>query len=208
MVGVPLLLNPLAVYNILIFLMPGVALTAPLLTLTLISGAAWSVTLSDFLLAAGILLLLLEIVKAARPGSRFVMDHLLSFVIFAAACAEFLLLPPFGTSTYFLLGLLTLVDFLGGLALRVRRGRLVARAPEVRSGARPVAQPPEQPSEAVVSSAPAPVEAASPVPSAASIAESVLMAPSKPISPGPQNGTGEGTAHDEAQPTSDGRLHS
>ena len=206
MVGFPLLLIPLAVYNILIFLMPGVALTAPLLTLTLISGAAWAVTLSDFLLAAGILLLLLEIVKAARPGSRFLMDHLLSFVILAAACAEFLLLPPFGTSTYFLLGLLTLVDFLAGLALRVGRGRVVATASDVRTSPRPVA---EQPSEPVVSSAPTPTEANSPVPTAASIAESVLMAPSKPISSGhPQTGTIEGSLPDEAQPTSDGRLHS
>ena len=60
MVGFPLLLIPLAIYNIIVFLMPGVSLAEPLLTLTLMSGAEWPVTLSDILLALGILLLLLR----------------------------------------------------------------------------------------------------------------------------------------------------
>ena len=121
MVGFPLLLIPLAIYNIIAFLMPGVTLAEPLLTLTLISGAQWPVTLSDILLALGILLLLLEVVKGARPGAKYLTDHLLSLIVFGAAGAEFLLWPKFGTSTYFLLSLLSLVDFLSGIALRTRR---------------------------------------------------------------------------------------
>ena len=35
--------------------------------------------------------------------------------------------PKFGTSTYFLLTLLALVDFLSGIALRARRGVQVRR---------------------------------------------------------------------------------
>ena len=44
--------------------------------------------------------------------------------MFGAAAAEFVLWPKFGTSTYFLLTALALVDFLSGLALRTasRRG--------------------------------------------------------------------------------------
>ena len=48
--------------------------------------------------------------------------------MFGAAAAEFVLWPKFGTSTYFLLTALSLVDFLSGLALRTRR-RAVAAAP-------------------------------------------------------------------------------
>ena len=66
MVGFPLLLIPLAVYNIIVFLMPGVSLTEPVLRLTLVSGAEWPITLGDMLLALGVLLLLLEIIKGAR----------------------------------------------------------------------------------------------------------------------------------------------
>jgi hypothetical protein len=122
MVGFPLLLIPLAIYNIIVFLMPGVSLAEPLVTVPLMSGAPWPVTLSDALLALGIVMLLLEVMKGARPGAKYLTDHLLSLIVFGAAVAEFLLWPRFASSTYFLLGLLALVDFLSGVALRVQRG--------------------------------------------------------------------------------------
>jgi hypothetical protein len=134
MVGFPLLLIPLAIYNIIVFLMPGVSLTDALVTVPLISTAEWPVSLSDILLTLGIFLLLLEIIKGARPGAKYLTDHLLSLIIFAAAAAEFLLWPKFGTSTYFLLILLTLVDFLTGVALRTRHRRQLAPAAEVPVG--------------------------------------------------------------------------
>jgi hypothetical protein len=121
MVGFPLLLIPLAIYNIVVFLMPSVSFAEPLFKLPLMSGAEWPVNLSDLLLAIGIFLLLLEVIKGARPGAKFLTDHLLSLIVFAAAAAEFVLWPRFGTSTYFLLSMLALVDFLSGIALRTRR---------------------------------------------------------------------------------------
>jgi len=117
MVGFPLLLIPLAIYNIIVFLMPDVSFTDPLVKLTLMSGAEWTVTLSDVLLTLAILLLLAEVIKGARPGAKYLTDHLLSLIVFGAAAAEFVLWPKFGTSTYFLLTALALVDFLSGLAL-------------------------------------------------------------------------------------------
>jgi hypothetical protein len=140
-IGFPLLLIPLAIYNIIVFLMPGVSLTEPLVRLTLMSGAEWPLTLSDMLLALGVLLLLLEVVKGARPGAKYLTDHLLSLIVFGAAVAEFLLWPRFGTSTYFLLTMLALVDFLSGIALRARRGMQVASGPAIpgRSARHPAA---------------------------------------------------------------------
>ena len=142
MVGFPLLLIPLAIYNIIVFLMPGVSFTDPLVKLTLMSGAELPVTLSDVLLTLGILLLLAEVIKGARPGAKYLTDHLLSLVVFGAAAAEFVLWPKFGTSTYFLLTALALVDFLSGLALRTRRRAVaVAAAP----APTPKAAEPEKP---------------------------------------------------------------
>src|SRR5947207_5693363 len=126
MIGFPLLLIPLAIYNIIAFLMPDVRFGEPLFKLALMSGTEWPVTLSDVLLAVGILLLLLEVIKGARPGAKYFTDHLLSLIVFGAAAAEFVLWPKFGTSTYFLLTALALVDFLSGLALRRRSGAAVA----------------------------------------------------------------------------------
>lgn len=177
MVSFPLLLIPLAVYNIIVFLMPSVSFTDPLFRLTLVSGAVWAVNLSDMLLAVAALLLLLEVIKGARPGARYVMDHLLSLVVFCAAAAEFLLWPKFASSTYFLLVLLSSVDFFSGLALRVRRPLPVAAtAGTVRyvdaTTAEPGLERPASPGAAPASVA-APSSAA-PVASAASMAESVL----------------------------------
>ncbi|THD68343.1 MAG: hypothetical protein E7813_10860 [Bradyrhizobium sp.] len=136
MVGFPLLLIPLAIYNIIAFLMRDVSFAAPLITLPLTSGTAWPVTLSDILLALGILLLLCEVIKGARPGAKYLTDHLLSLLVLCGAGAEFALLPQFGTSTYFLLTTLALADFLSGIALRVRRGMPVAPAATVSSRGR------------------------------------------------------------------------
>src|ERR1700738_4878538 len=150
MIGFPLLLIPLAIYNIIAFLMPGVSLTDPLVKLTLMSGTEWPVTLSDVLLALGIFLLLLEIIKGARPGAKYLTDHLLSLIVFGAAAAEFVLWPKFGTSTYFLLSLLALVYFLSGIALRTRRAAVPpSPATVTRKSARkadpPVAEPQFEP---------------------------------------------------------------
>ena len=155
MVGFPLLLIPLAIYNIIVFLMPGVTLAEPVLTLTLMSGAGWPVTLSDILLALGILLLLLEVIKGARPGAKYLTDHLLSLIVFGAAAAEFLLWPKFGTSTYFLLSMLALADFLSGIALRTRRGAVTAAAARPATRTRASAAPEPQPDPAPVASKPA-----------------------------------------------------
>jgi hypothetical protein len=138
MIGFPLLLIPLTIYNIIVFLMPGVSFADPLLKLTLMSGVEWPLTLGDILLALGILLLLFEVIKGARPGAKYLTDHLLSLILFGGAVAEFLLWPRFGTSIYFLLTMLAMADFLSGIALRARRGVPVTSGVAVsRRGAKP-----------------------------------------------------------------------
>jgi hypothetical protein len=177
MIGFPLLLIPLAICNIIVFLMRDVPLTATLVTLPLVSGVAWPVTLSDVLIALGILLLMFEIIKGARPGSKYFMDHLLSLVVFAGAAAEFVMLPQFGTSTYFLLTMLALVDFLSGIALRARRSARLAPADAPAS--RGKRQRDIEAEEPRFDPEPAPV------PPAATVAESVLLDRPEPTMPHP-----------------------
>ena len=167
MVGFPLLLIPLAIYNIIAFLMRDVSFAAALFTVPLPSGTAWPVTLSDVLLTLGILLLLCEVIKGARPGAKYLTDHLLSLLVLCGAGAEFALLPQFGTSTFFLLTTLSLVDFLSGIALRARRGTASSAAAARRDSA--PAPKPEPQFDPSVASTP------TPVPPAASVAESVLL---------------------------------
>ena len=206
MVGFPLLLIPLAIYNIIVFLMPTVSFTDPLVKLMLMSGAEWTVTLSDVLLTLTIFLLLAEVIKGARPGAKYLTDHLLSLIVFGAAAAEFLLWPKFATSTYFLMTALSLVDFLSGLALRTRRRAAPARAAPAPP---PEPAPPPKAAEKVEARAaepepaPAPVPAAPAaptVPAAASVAESVLAAPSEPKPSEPKPSEPKAMEHPEPKP--------
>jgi len=180
MIGFPLLLISLAIYNIIVFLMPGVSFADPVVKLTLMSGAEWPLTLGDMLLALAILLLLSEVIKGARPGAKYLTDHLLSLIVFGGAAAEFVLWPKFGTSTYFLLTMLALVDFLSGVALRARRGTLVTSGPAVVStkGAR-ASSPAATETRFVPEPAPS-------VPAAAAVAESVLLDHPQPKIPRPE----------------------
>jgi hypothetical protein len=180
MVGFPLLLIPLAVYNIIAFLMPTVSFTDVLFKIPMMSGEVWPVTLADLLLALGVVLLLLEVVKSARPGSKFLMDHLLSLIVFGAAAAEFVMWPKFGNSTFFLLVLLAMADFFAGIAQRTRR-RVTYVAETTVPAPRRAKRKAEAPAEDVESErkfepvvAPQPAPAA-PASSAQSVAESVLM---------------------------------
>jgi hypothetical protein len=205
MVGFPLLLIPLAIYNIVAFLMPGLSMADPLFKLPLMSGAELPVTLSDILLALGVLMLLLEVVKGARPGAKYLTDHLLSLIVFGAATAEFLLWPKFGTSTFALLTLLSLADFLSGVALRTRRGTVraaVATAPPPQVAERQAEEAPRAEPKLETPPPETPAAPAPSAPSAASVAESVLAerpepkpaqpAASEPaaVSPGMQPATG------------------
>ncbi|MCK1738520.1 hypothetical protein IVA79_32295 [Bradyrhizobium sp. 138] len=207
MVGFPLLLIPLAVYNIIAFLMPTVSFTDVLFRVPMVSGEAWPVTLADLLLALGVVLLLLEVVKGARPGSKFLMDHLLSLIVFGAAAAEFVMWPKFGNSTFFLLTLLAMADFFAGIAQRTRRrvtyvAETTVAAPRKSKRQADAAEDvaAERKFEPVIAPQPVPVEP--PAPSAQSVAESVLMdhpapkpvqSPPSPEIPSPQLQPGNGT---------------
>src|SRR5687767_2030551 len=163
MVGFPLLLIPLAIYNIIVFLMPDLSFTDPLVKVTLMSGAEWTVTLSDVLLTLAILLLLAEVIKGARPGAKYLTDHLLALIVFGAAATEFVMWPKFGTSTYFLMTALSLVDFLSGLALRTRRRAVaVTAAPAPPAKAAEPERAKEPATEPQPAPAPAPAPAAPP----------------------------------------------
>jgi len=180
MVGFPLLLIPIALYNAIAFLMPTVKFSDVLFSLKLVSGEPWPVTLSDVLLTLGVLLLLLEVLKGARPGAKYLMDHLLSLIVFGVAAAEFVMWSKFASSTYFLLTILAFTDFVTGMALRSqhRAAALAAGMPvPARQSARTPAVEQEEAApadEPDFDPAPAP-RPASAVPAAASIAESVLM---------------------------------
>ena len=159
MIGFPLLLIPLAIVNIAVFLM-GLGLDRlqePVVSVGLPSLQSWTITYSDLLLSLSLLLLLVEVVKSARPGSKYFTDHFLSVLVFAAAAAEFLLLPQFASSAFFLLTLMAFVDVVAGISIRMVRPKIAAvRAPAPEPVVHTPPAPPPPPAPAAPEVRPAP----------------------------------------------------
>jgi hypothetical protein len=123
LVGIPLLIVPFAIYNMIAFLTP-IDWTARIATIQMMSGASWHITPEEALIAFALLLLFVEIFKASRSSSsRGIIDHMLSMFLFVVMLVEFLLIPQAATSTYFLMMTISLVDVLAGFVITARAAR-------------------------------------------------------------------------------------
>lgn len=120
LIGFPLLLVPFAIYNIIAFLMPGVAWSGTVTSVHVISGADWTMSTGDLLVTLAILLLFGEMLKSTRIGIRTVVDHSLSLLLFLGMLIEFLLVKQASTATFFLLLVISFVDVIGGFAVTLR----------------------------------------------------------------------------------------
>jgi len=129
--GFPLLLIPFAVYNMIAFLTPGVGWTTPVVSVHMMSGEDWVLIFEDILLAFAILLLAVEIMKSTRIGMRSIVDHVLAMALFVVMLVEFLLVRQAGTSTFFLLTIIGLVDVLVGFIVSIRSSQ---RQVEIETG--------------------------------------------------------------------------
>jgi hypothetical protein len=118
--GFPLLLIPFAIYNIIAFLMPGVTWTGVVATVHMVSGADWTMSAGDILIALAIVLLCGEVMKSTRIGIRTVVDHALSLILFLGMLVEFILVKQAATATFFLLLVVSFIDVLGGFAVTLR----------------------------------------------------------------------------------------
>jgi hypothetical protein len=122
LVGFPLLIIPLAVYNMIAFLTPPAeGWATKLYTVHLLSGLDWSLTLGDAMIAGTLLLLFIEVVKAT--GAKSAVDHILSILVFGGAVAEFLMVQQAANSTFAILVVACFVDVIAGLSIRLRVSR-------------------------------------------------------------------------------------
>jgi len=148
LIGFPLLLVPFAIYNIVVFLMPGVSWTGTLATVHMKSGADWAMSGGDVLVSLAILLLFVEMVKVVRVGRRSIVDHGLALLLFVGMAAEFVLVKQAASATFFLIVVMSFFDVVGGFALPMRSRQ---REPVIEHA---------EPAPAVVEPAPTPVEPA------------------------------------------------
>jgi hypothetical protein len=81
---------------------------------TTAGGGDWPVSAADVLLAVGLVVGFLDLLKGAKDRRIAVVNHGLSIALFVACVAAMLLAPAFATSTFFLLTLMVLLDLVAG----------------------------------------------------------------------------------------------
>lgn len=118
----PLLIIVVIIYNVVIFSGSG-SLDSVVFSQSMISGAFWTLTLSDVLIVLALGLLFIEILKSTRTGPGSIVDHLLSTLLFIGCLVEFLVVQAAATSTFFLITVITLIDVMAGYSVTIRSAR-------------------------------------------------------------------------------------
>jgi hypothetical protein len=122
--ALPLMIIPFALYNLaLVGVMGGggvAGLGSLVISLQMLSGADWTMTVADLLIVIALVFLFVEILKASRNGRGSLLNHMLSMLVFIAYLVEFLLVRDAATQTFFILMTITLVDVVGGFAVAIR----------------------------------------------------------------------------------------
>jgi hypothetical protein len=120
--SLPLLALVVIAYNLIVFL-TGFTMASTVISIALVSGTIWVLTLGDVLLVFGLLMLFLELVNATRTGSSTIVNHALSMMVLLVALVEFIVLPQFGTSVFFQLVLLNILDVIAGFTVTITSAR-------------------------------------------------------------------------------------
>ena len=123
LVNFPLFLISFALYNMIVFLTPGVAWSDVLTTVPMQSGATWTITMGDGLIALSLVFLFFEVLKATRTSARSMFDHILSTLVFIGALIEFLIVPQAATSVFAILLVMALIDVMAGWSVSMRAAR-------------------------------------------------------------------------------------
>lgn len=112
-----------AVIYLVIGLISPSAMLGGLLTLTLFSGAVWTLTTAELFIILGLCALLFELLKALRIGGHSAVDHMLSMAVFVGCLLCFLLWDVAATTGFLLITIMSLVDVMAGFAVSLATAR-------------------------------------------------------------------------------------
>ena len=119
----PLLAVPVLIYNIMMGVGDGGLHAAPQFSIAMVSGAKWDIYSGDILIIISLVFFFIEILKATSTGTASIANHAVSMILFIVCLVEFLLLDKFGTSTFFILTMMCLLDVLAGVVVTIISAR-------------------------------------------------------------------------------------
>jgi hypothetical protein len=130
----PLLLLPMLYFNFMVFAVHGMDavkvnawLASSAFELTMFSGAVWSMTQADVIIAAGMGLLFIEVLKSIGSPMLSLVNHGIAVMTLLIYVVQFISFPAFTVSTFFLLGLMQLIDVIAGYTITIVASRGLTR---------------------------------------------------------------------------------
>ena len=121
--AIPLFIFIWVLYHLVIIWGSSTILSQEVFQLSLVSETIWTVTVSDLLLMAGLIVLYLEILQATLTSMMSVINHTLSTLVFVVFIVEFIIIGSSTNSTFFLLSLMSLIDVLAGFTITIAASR-------------------------------------------------------------------------------------
>ncbi len=124
--SIPLLTIPLVIFNLML-LINGAATSAVLSSTmfsgTLFSGAVFTLTVGDFLVILGVILLYFELLKSTRFSTASTVEHMVSMLVFIVFLIEFITVEGLGNAPFLVITLLALIDVLSGFTVSISTAR-------------------------------------------------------------------------------------
>ncbi len=109
--------------HIVLALIDNTLLDGELVAVPLFSDALWSLRLVDLLLALALFALLIDIIKSTRTSRATALNHVVTMAVFVVCLLCFLLLPATGTSSFFVLTVISLVNVVAGFTVSLSAAR-------------------------------------------------------------------------------------
>ena len=126
--ALPSLIIPVALYGLAALFGGGherfaAGLETAALTVPMPAGVDWSLSWGELFVLAGLAALFFDLIKATGTGTATLINHALSIGVFVLCLVVFLLAPPFVTSPFFLLMVMTLLDVVAGFIITIISSR-------------------------------------------------------------------------------------
>lgn len=118
----PLLALSVIVYNVIVLVTGDVEAAAFFqrgIDLTLFSGQEWRFSIGDLLVVVSLVLLFVEILKSTVTTANSIANHALSMLLVIVCLIEFMMFKGFGTSTFFLIMCMALIDVIAGFSITI-----------------------------------------------------------------------------------------
>jgi hypothetical protein len=94
-------------------------LQTSLMAIELPSASVWSVSWGDLIVGVGLIFMFIDLLKATGTGTATLFNHALSTLLLVVAIVLFLMAAPFGTSVFFLLLFMMLLDVVAGFTITI-----------------------------------------------------------------------------------------